>query len=91
MKFSHPDYASKLIIYHLIFHSLLLLNILYFSFHRSNDGLKSFDKLRQEKDRENSKLNKIERKQDKMLFVAFYILLNLVSKWAKIVETFSWH
>ena len=62
-----------------------------FSFHRSNDGLKSFEKLRQEKDRENSKLNKIERKQDKMLFVAFYILLNLVSKWAKIVETFSWH
>ena len=62
-----------------------------FSFHRSNDGLKSFDKLRQEKDRENSKLNKIERKQDKMLFVAFYILLNLVSKWAKIVEKFSWH
>lgn len=59
------------------------------SFFRSTDGLKSFDKLKQEKDRENAKLNKLERKQDKMLFVAFYILLNLVSKWMRIESCFN--
>ena len=34
--------------------------------------------IKQEKEKENMKLNRQERKQDKMLFVAFYILLNLV-------------
>jgi hypothetical protein len=34
--------------------------------------------IKQEKEKENMKLNGQERKQDKMLFVAFYILLNLV-------------
>ena len=32
MRSPHPDYASKFIIHHLIFHSLWLLNILYFHF-----------------------------------------------------------
>ena len=35
--------------------------------------------MKSEKEKENNKYNKIQKKQNKMLFVAFYILLNLVS------------
>ena len=45
---------------------------------RGSDGSKLYDRIKLEKEKENSKLNRQQRKQDKMLFVAFYILLNLV-------------
>lgn len=46
--------------------------------HSANGGSRSVEMIKQEKEKENMKLDRQERKQDKMLFVAFYILLNLV-------------
>ena len=56
---------------------IIILNIIIFS---PNGGSRSVELIKQEKEIDNTKLNRQERKQDKMLFVAFYILLNLVRK-----------
>jgi hypothetical protein len=59
------------------------LLVLYCRRVRGGEGSKLYDKIKLEKEKENSKLNRQQRKQDKMLFVAFYILLNLVRQSAR--------
>ena len=48
---------------------------------RNVDPSKAVELMRAEREKENIKYGKQQKKQDKMLFVAFYILLNLVSQW----------
>jgi D-alanyl-lipoteichoic acid acyltransferase DltB (MBOAT superfamily) len=81
-------------LYCIVLYCIVLYNIV--SVFRGGEGSKLYDKIKLEKEKENSKLNRQQRKQDKMLFVAFYILLNLVRQSAlyfprKFLFAFSLH